>query len=100
MVLRNAKKIKTPKGNIKIRKVKKRPNKAKCPVCRNFLLGVSSRKGTKTQRRPSRVFGGMLCNGCVTRVITEAAKVKEGIKPLDRVKLEIKQYVELAAKKM
>ncbi|MEK6973053.1 MAG: hypothetical protein AABW72_03375 [archaeon] len=99
MVLRNAKKIRTPKGEAKIRSVKKRSKKARCPICRNFVLGVS-RKGSKTERRPSRIFGGLLCNNCSTRIITEAAKVKTGVKASDQIKLEIKKYVEMAINKM
>ncbi|PIU21832.1 MAG: hypothetical protein COT15_00200 [Candidatus Diapherotrites archaeon CG08_land_8_20_14_0_20_34_12] len=99
MVLRNAKKVRIPKGYAKIRSVKKRGNKARCPLCRSIVLGVN-RKGSKTERRPSRIFGGTLCNACVTRVMTEAAKVKEEVKPLDHVKLEIKKYVEVALNKM
>lgn len=99
MVLRNAKKVRTPKGEAKIRAVKKRVGKAHCPICKNTVLGVA-KSGPKSERKPSRIFGGMLCNACTQRIITESAKVKEGLKPIDSVKLEIKKYVSIAISKM
>lgn len=58
---------------------KRKPSKAKCANCGAILKGVPREKASKmqnmpkTQKRPERPFGGVLCSKC-SRV-----KVKEEI---------------------
>lgn len=52
----------------------------------------------KTERRPERVFGGILCSGCAKRVVEEAFYVKRGVKDLSDVDIVDRKYVVMAAK--
>ena|SRR3989338_6765001 len=71
-----------------------------CAHCGGSLHGVPHHKGvagtrrlSHSQRRPSAPFAGKLCNQCRTMVVTEAAKVKTGVKALENVSLSVRQFV-------
>jgi len=59
---------------------RRRPSKAHCAVCGEILHGVSSglhiAKTSKTERRPERPFGGMLCSGCSRTVHKKSARMQ------------------------
>ncbi|MEM2138296.1 MAG: hypothetical protein QW568_04365 [Candidatus Anstonellaceae archaeon] len=58
------------------------------------LQGVSSAQGLhKSARRPNRKFGGSLSSKVSSRVITLAARVKEGALKLDEVDISLLPYV-------
>lgn len=84
----------------------KKPVKGKkqCALCKERLLGTKTlakeRKASKSEKRPSRIFGGILCTKCTSYVLNEAVKVKEGVKELSAVKLSVKNYAENALQKM
>ena len=71
---------KTPKQHYKIISVKKKHNKPVCAECGAILHGTARgsphevRKLSKSQRRPSRPYGGYLCSRCLTRRIMNATK--------------------------
>ena len=78
-------------------------SKHTCASCEKILHGVPHGKNksdisklSKTQRRPSVVFGGILCPECRTVVIQEAAKVKYGLKDKNRIDLKMKKYIDQA----
>ena len=50
----------------------------------------SKQKRVKNRKKAFKDFRGLLCNNCSTRIITEAAKVKQNVKASDQIKLEIK----------
>lgn len=81
---------------IQYKKAKK--GKKKCAVCSKRLQGTATsekeRKLSKTQKRPSRIFGGVLCANCTVKMIEEAVKVKVGVKSLEKIDLSVKKYVE------
>ena len=57
--------------------VKKKPSKAACGHCGIILKGISTRshkKLSKTQRRPERPFGGVLCSKCSRENIKSMAR--------------------------
>lgn len=72
-------KVKTTKGVV-IQYRKRKPKQAHCAKCRKPLKGVARgrpyqiKKISKTQRRPQRPFGGMLCSKCMRDKIKEQVR--------------------------
>ncbi len=77
-------KRRTPKGRTSVRYVKERPSKAVCARCAAGLGGVPRavpnelRKMTRSKRRVSRKFGGVLCAKCVREVEKYKTRLEEG----------------------
>ena len=73
-------KIRTPGGKLKISYRQRKPSKAKCMICKKQLPGipreipVKLKKLSRTQKRPSRPYAGMLCSSCMRRKIIEKAR--------------------------
>ena len=69
-----------PGGRLVIRYEKRKPKKAHCAKCHKQLHGipreraVEMRKLPKSQRRPERPYGGMLCSSCSRKLIIEKTK--------------------------
>lgn len=93
---------KTPGGKAKAYFERKRHGKASCALCGNALAGVPKqdevKKLSKTERRPSAIFAGVLCNRCRNTVLEEAIKIKENIKNMRDCKITLRTYVEQALK--
>jgi ribosomal protein L34E len=89
------KKIRTPGGRNKLVILKAKKGKPHCNDCGNKLQGVAddTRKYSKTERRPSAIFAGKLCNTCRTHAVEEALKVKTNVKKRDQVNLSTQRYV-------
>jgi large subunit ribosomal protein L34e len=57
--------------------IKPKPVQAHCGKCRKVLHGIPRgrpsqiAKLSKTERRPERVYGGVLCSACSRRLIIE-----------------------------
>ncbi len=105
---RFAKKIfrKTAKQTKRIA-VKKKTGKRHCSVCGRALHGTPSGKGiagtgklSKTQKRPSAMFAGLLCNKCRATVLEEALKIKYAGKKQEESSIKLKKFVEDAMKKI
>lgn len=70
--------VKTPSGKFYFKKLMKQPNYHKCATCNRPLPGVPRgtrveiRRLTKSQRSPSRPFGGQLCSPCLKRKLIVA----------------------------
>ncbi len=66
---------KTPGGRTKVDYVLRKPKKLRCCNCGRELHGIKrSRpvklsKTSKTQKRPERAFGGVMCSSCSRRAI-------------------------------
>ena len=78
----------------------KKHKKLKCALCEKNLHGVphgASRsvvaKISKSQRRPTGAFGGILCNQCKKMIMSESVKVKSRVKKMDNVNIEIRPYI-------
>lgn len=91
--------VKTVK-HTKKRYIRGKSSKITCGSCGKTLHGVPHGKTkayvgklSKTQRRPSVIFAGTLCNKCRTIVVEEAVKVNQGIKELEDIDFAIKDYV-------
>ena len=76
---------KSPSGKSIVKFKEKKPAHAKCGVCGGKLNAVPNktksqmRKLSKTQKRPERVFGGVLCHACTRRIIKEKTRVESGV---------------------
>ncbi len=73
--------VKTPGGEVKTHYKERKPKKAKCGMCGKELKGVPRERPSKlskipkTQRRPERKFGGVLCSSCSRKkILAEARK--------------------------
>ena len=58
----------------------RKPGRAQCASCSNYLSGVPNerpfkiRQLAKTKRRPGRPYGGVLCSKCSTNLIKEGVR--------------------------
>ncbi len=74
--------VKTPGGITRVHYRKRKPSKAKCAICGKPLHGVPRerpykiRNMAKTQKRPERPYGGVLCSSCMRKKIIEEKVVK------------------------
>lgn len=86
---------------------KKKHAKLECALCESPLHGVphgdtQSKRGkkSKTERRPTGIFGGILCANCRALVFLEAAKIKSGMKDARSMDLALKPYIIQIEKKV
>ncbi len=74
-------KLRTPGGRNIIHYTKKKPARAQCAECGQYLQAVARgnkttiRKLPKTKRRPERPYGGVLCSPCTRNLIK--SKIRE-----------------------
>lgn len=78
---------------ISVRFERKRGGKPRCALC-GVELGCGRGK-SKSERRPSRKFGGVLCAKCSFEVLKLAAKVKAGHMKLEEVELSKRKFVKV-----
>ena len=96
---------KTPSGTKRVFEHEK-PAKIRCAITDETLKGVphamksKSQKLSKTQKRPSVPFGGILSSKAREQVFIETGKVVAGIKTLEDVDEKYKKYVEQAMKRI
>jgi len=68
---------KVPGGRTSVHFKKKKPKSAKCGSCGSLLKGIprelpyKMRTMAKTNKRPERPFGGVLCSRCTRQTILE-----------------------------
>lgn len=66
---------KTPGARTVLHYVRRKPSPAQCSMCGKVLAGVPRATKAelanmpKTQKRPERPFGGVLCSSCSRQVI-------------------------------
>ncbi len=69
--------VKLPGGNTGIHYERKKNDAAKCAICKKPLHGVktnSLHKFSKTEKRPQRPFGGVLCHSCLSKIIVHEVR--------------------------
>jgi len=77
----------------------KKTSKHECAVCHGILHGtprgnvVKIRKMKKTERRPTRPFGGQLCSNCTRTVMSYRAQIKGQIITSEDVPISLRSYV-------
>lgn len=84
----------------------KRSAKILCALCKRKLSGVPHNKSIteiakmpKSEKRPSRIFAGTLCNICSQSIVRESALLKDGAREMKDISLKKKIFVEEALKK-
>lgn len=83
---RHSKKVtrRSPSGKRVVLYGAKKPSAASCALCGGKLQAVPRRSASgmralaKTEKRPQRVFGGVLCFGCTSKVLKERARLSSG----------------------
>ena len=71
---------KTPGGIVVMHYKKRKHGKAQCAQCGDYLKGVftgpvhTMNMLSKTQKRPERPYGGVLCSRCMRKVMIEKAR--------------------------
>lgn len=95
--LRTSKRVskRATSGRVVTHRVAARPSKMSCAICHSRLQASSAAPNlAKSERRPSRLFGGTLCAGCTKRVLQLAARVREKAVRLQDVSLHYRKYVQ------
>ncbi len=65
-----------------------------CALCRAELNGISlSRKGGRSRRTNSRLFGGVLCANCTAEIVTLGSRVERGDLKLNDIGIRQREYV-------
>ena len=73
-------KVRVPSGRIEIRVRKEKVGIARCANCKRELHGMPRlhpaelRKLAKTERKPSRAYGGYFCADCTREFFRERAR--------------------------
>ena len=71
---------KLPGGGLKVHYRRKKAQKAHCAQCKKVLSGVPEgrpvkiKRLAKTERRPERPYGGVLCSPCTRALFKEKAR--------------------------
>lgn len=78
----------------------KKVSKATCALCGAKLNAVpSSRerfiKDSKTEKRPERLFGGVLCGNCVQSLLKERARLQSGVISKTDVSITHLKYINM-----
>jgi ribosomal protein L34E len=63
-----------------------------CAICDAELNGISI-KGGRSRRSNSRLFGGVLCAGCTSNIITLGSRVEQGDMKLNDISIKQRRYV-------
>lgn len=72
--------VKTPGGKNVLHYKRRKPGRAQCGICGQYLKGVFSgtlssvSKLSKSERIPQRPYGGVLCTRCMRKVMIEKAR--------------------------
>ncbi len=89
----------TPKKT-KVYYVREKTGKRICGLCSGILMGIPHGKTdskinalSKTEKRPSVPFGGVLCSKCRRKIISEKVKIEAGIKKIDDLEHNTKKFV-------
>ncbi|MGC9181363.1 50S ribosomal protein L34e [Thermogladius sp.] len=72
--------VRTPGGELRVHYEKRRPSSAHCAICGRPLNGVPRlrpsqlRKLAKTEKRPERIYGGVVCPSCLAKLIRRSVR--------------------------
>ena len=93
------KKVRTPGGRLVMHETRKRHGDAVCAICGGILLGVRTGskveigKLSRSERRPERPFGGVLCSACTRNIISMRARMRFKEITKDDVPISLRKYV-------
>ena len=95
--------VRTISGKARVFKAGKKTAKRKCALCKKPLCGtphgktkVELQRLSKSEKRPSVIFAGLLCSNCRRQVIDEAIMVRQKSKSLQQVDLSLQGFVQKA----
>jgi ribosomal protein L34E len=63
-----------------------------CAICEGELNGIS-KKGGRSRRTNSRLFGGVLCASCTAEVVKLGSRVEQGDMKLNGIGIKQRRYV-------
>jgi large subunit ribosomal protein L34e len=89
-------KRRSPSGK-RVTVYKKRiPGIAHCALCGEKMRGVPRVRArlAKTEKRPERVFGGVLCGACVALVVRDRTRLKSGVASREEIPVARLKWVE------
>lgn len=67
--------VKLPSGKAVIHYEKRKNKSGKCAICGKPLHGVNeSNKLSKTEKRPERTYGGVLCHRCLENLVKQSVR--------------------------
>ena len=72
--------VRVPGGTVRMHYRKRKPASAICKVCQKELHGVPRERPykmqamSKTEKRPERKFGGVLCSNCAREELKSRAR--------------------------
>jgi large subunit ribosomal protein L34e len=72
--------VRLPGGETVVHYEKRRPGPARCAICGRPLNGVPRlrpselRQLPKTAKRPERIYGGVICPSCLTKLIKKTVR--------------------------
>ena len=75
--------VKTPGGKINLHHRKRKQSKLTCHECGKVLPGTKNftsntkNKLSKSEKRPERPYGGVLCSSCTRKLIVKKARGQE-----------------------
>ncbi len=78
---------------------KRTKTKATDTITGKKLHGVNPKAKSKTAKRPTAMFGGILSGETRKLVHEETAKIKENIKTIEDIDFKLRPYVEAALKR-
>ena len=91
----------TPGGHTRPYYKLEKKGKGVCACCRKQLHGVKNlsapdlAKFSKTEKRPERIFGGVLCGNCTRQIIKEKARLQSGVIGKEDVDLIHHKYISM-----
>jgi len=68
------------------------PSQPHCAICRIELNGIS-KKGGRSRRTNSRLFGGVLCANCTADIVKLGSRVEQGDMRLTDIGMRQRAYV-------
>ena len=99
--------IRPVSGKARVVKARKKTSKLTCFVCNSLLHGVPHGKTkaqiarlSKSEKKPSALFGGILCTACRRQVMDEAALVNQEAKGIQQVDLSLQKFVQQAVERI
>ncbi len=95
---------KSPTGKPVVKYKAAHPAKTLCALCASKLNAVPNRstanlgKLSKTQKRPERKFGGVLCANCTQEIIKEKSRISAGT--LSKTDVDFRHHKYISAIKL
>ncbi|PIU02760.1 MAG: hypothetical protein COT55_01835 [Candidatus Diapherotrites archaeon CG09_land_8_20_14_0_10_32_12] len=95
------KRVRVPSGESRVSLIRQKKTKVSCGMCNERILSANNSRGlSKTEKRPSVLFGGVLCSTCRDKVFENTIKVKIGAKKEEDLTITMRKFVSQAIKRI